>query len=95
MRWVGAAWLCAASVDSLAQFHSTISGVHPGDGAKALDEALTLLALERGGEAAKPDLAFVCVGAPFEGAVVPVGGGDHAEEQQNWYPHFDRSIENS
>ena len=67
MRWVGAAWLCAASVDSLAQFHSTISGVHPGDGAKALDEALTLLALERGGEAAKPDLAFVCVGTPFEG----------------------------
>lgn len=61
--------LLATPATSLAAFHSALSSVKPNDAGGALDEALTLLAFERGAEAPVPDLAFLCVGMPFESSL--------------------------
>ncbi|KAH8063055.1 hypothetical protein JL722_2212 [Aureococcus anophagefferens] len=61
--------LLATPATSLAAFHSALSSVKPNDASGALDEALSLLAFERGAEAPVPDLAFLCVGMPFESSL--------------------------
>ena len=61
--------LLATPATSLAAFHSALSSVKPNDASGALDEALTLLAFERGASAPVPDLAFLCVGMPFESSL--------------------------